>query len=422
MEIDLMQLTFEAKAPGDSWPYWKRVFWAMLGDAPFQVFLDTCNQDQDQFGQYEALAGAASEALAPDWEGNRDLGSRGKWAFGLLPYELKSVFEPGVERLSPLIEWPETAFFSPDWVAAIDRQNEMVHIWGWVGPLPDPVEEAEFISPAPVFSSNFTRARYLDTVAKIRENILDGEYYEINLSQVFSARVELSSPRAVFQKLTGISPTPFASFFRFGDRYIMAASPERFLQKKGALLTTQPIKGTTRRGVSPAEDQALMDTLRHSEKEQAENVMIVDLSRNDLHRVCKPGTVRTPYLFEVQTFKQVHQLVSTVVGELEPDMDFGEIMPRIFPPGSMTGAPKIRTMEWINTWEGQGRGAYSGSVGYIDPAGDFDFNVVIRGLVYDHANHQLMYQVGGAITADSDAAREYEETLLKARAIRGVMD
>lgn len=418
-----MKLTFEAKAPRETWVHWKRVFWAMLGDAPYQAFFDTCNQEQDHFGRYEALAGAASEALSPDWEGNRDLGSRGKWTFGLMPYELKSVFEPKVKSLSPLIAWPETAFFAPDWVAAIDRHRETVHIWGWNGPLPEPQPEGEDIlpDPAPVFTSNFTRARYLDTVANIQENILDGEYYEINLSQVFSAGVELPSPRAVFQKLTGISPTPFASFLRFGDRYVMAASPERFLQKKGALLTTQPIKGTSRRGASPAEDDVLMAALRHSEKEQAENVMIVDLSRNDLHRVCKPGTVQTPYLFEVQTFKQVHQLVSTVVGELEPGMDFGEIMPRIFPPGSMTGAPKIRTMEWINTWEGQGRGAYSGCVGYIDPSGDFDFNVVIRGWVYDHANRQLVYQVGGAITADSDPAREYEETLLKARAIRGVM-
>jgi para-aminobenzoate synthetase component 1 len=198
---------------------------------------------------------------------------------------------------------------------------------------------------------------------------------------------------------------------------VLCASPERFLQKQGERLISQPIKGTAKRGQTPEEDAARITHLRTSEKEQAENVMIVDLTRNDLHRSCITGSVEVPYLFEIQTFPTVHQMVSTVTGQVQPGLAWQQVVANTFPPGSMTGAPKVKAMELIRRYEGRARGAYAGSLGYCTPDGDFDLNVVIRSIVWDSASGKLSYHVGGAITYDSTPEAEYEETLLKALAI-----
>jgi len=222
--------------------------------------------------------------------------------------------------------------------------------------------------------------------------------------------------------LTGVSPVPFASYLRWQDCYLICASPERFLQLRGDQLCSQPIKGTAPRGMTSAADAAHRAYLAHSEKEQAENVMIVDLTRNDLHRSCRTGTVTVPQLFEIQVFPQVFQLVSTVVGQKRPELSVPQVLANTFPPGSMTGAPKVMTLGMIDRYEPLGRGLYAGSVGYFAPGGDFDFNVVIRSLIYDAREQLLSYHVGGAITYDSDPQREYEETLIKARAIRKLFE
>jgi para-aminobenzoate synthetase component 1 len=206
------------------------------------------------------------------------------------------------------------------------------------------------------------------------------------------------------------------------DKYLLCASPERFLQKKGRRIISQPIKGTARRNTASKEaDEQLKEQLHQSQKDRSENVMVVDLVRNDLSKICKEATVQTEELCGIYSFPQVHQLISTVTGELSEGIDFSKILRATFPMGSMTGAPKIRVMQLIERYEKTKRGIYSGCIGYISPANDFDFNVVIRSIMYNAASRYLSYQVGGGITFYSDAEKEYEECLLKAAAIKKVL-
>jgi para-aminobenzoate synthetase component I len=218
--------------------------------------------------------------------------------------------------------------------------------------------------------------------------------------------------------LNDLSRAPFAAFMRWKDRYLLSGSPERFLQKKGDILRSQPIKGTRRRGTTSAEDESIRAELAACEKDRAENVMIVDLVRNDLARNCLPGSVVVDELFGIHTFQTVHQMISTVRGTLRPDAHPMQALRDAFPMGSMTGAPKVRAMELIEHYERSRRGLYSGAVGYWTPGGDFDFNVVIRSLLYNAADRYLSYHVGGAIVYDSAGEQEYEECLLKGEAMQ----
>src|SRR5690606_15451497 len=220
-----------------------------------------------------------------------------------------------------------------------------------------------------------------------------------------------------YLSLNAISPTPFSTFFKLGDKYILSASPERFLAKRGETLISQPIKGTAPRGHSQAEDQAIRDALRTKPNEVAGNAMIVDLVRNDMTRSAKPGTVAAERKLEVKSYKQVHQLVSTITCTKSPEIGDIEAIKNIFPPGSMTGAPKISAMALCDQYEHSRRGIYAGAVGYFAPDGDFDFNVVIRTILYNQASAYLSFHTGGAITIDAQAEKEYEECLLKASAI-----
>jgi para-aminobenzoate synthetase component 1 len=219
--------------------------------------------------------------------------------------------------------------------------------------------------------------------------------------------------------LSGASPNPFSAWYRVNDRSLFCASPERFLQKKGNTLLSQPIKGTAPRVPSdPAADRLQSQSLYHSRKDRAENVMVVDLVRNDLSKICIPGTVRVTELYGIYAFPQVYQMISTVAGEIKPNVDWTDAVKATFPMGSMTGAPKNSVLRLIRRYERSRRGLFSGAVGYIDPAGDFDFNVVIRSLLYNGEKGYLSYQVGSGITWYSDPAAEYEECLLKAEGIR----
>jgi para-aminobenzoate synthetase component 1 len=208
---------------------------------------------------------------------------------------------------------------------------------------------------------------------------------------------------------------------KFNDKYLLSASPERFLQKKGDTVTSMPIKGTIKRDGNPVKDEMLRTELRNNIKEQAENVMIVDLVRNDLTRSCTPGTIKVNELFQVYTFPKVHHLVSTVSGVLKPDVNGIDALRNAFPMGSMTGAPKVKVMQLTEQYEYSKRGIYSGAAGYFTPNADFDFNVVIRSLVYNQTSKYLSYHVGGAITWDSVPEREYEECLLKAGTIESAL-
>ncbi|GAB4410970.1 MAG: hypothetical protein OHK0039_15780 [Bacteroidia bacterium] len=391
----------------------------------YAAFFDTCDSPVDRYGQWDYLLGVArSDAAAiVRWEDfvARPVG----WCMGILPYELRVLLEPGLRhRQEPWVALPEVALFVPEVVVGKRRgaaNYAVLHDPGGLLPaeLPPPPSGQQEVAP-PLFTALTDRETYLDQIRRLQVHIHDGDSYEVNLSQAFVATAMLADPAATFRRLTDLSPVPFAAFVRHGDTYLISASPERFLQRQGPCLRSQPIKGTAPRGSTPAEDEALRQHLQHSDKEQAENVMIVDLTRNDLYRCCLPHSVTVPHLFEVQTFPQVFQLVSTVEGLVDPTLDAAAVLSRSFPPGSMTGAPKVMSMELIDRYEPTARGAYAGSAGYFTPEGDFDLNVIIRSLRYDAATRRLSYHVGGAITFDSDPAQEYEETLVKARALRAL--
>lgn len=263
---------------------------------------------------------------------------------------------------------------------------------------------------------------YLKDVSAIRQHIIEGNVYELNYCQEFYAENCNINPLAVYLRLNEHSAMPFSCYYKLKDKYLMCASPERFLKKEKNKLISQPIKGTIKRGKDKKEDQQLKEKLKNDIKERAENVMIVDLVRNDLARTAVPGTVKVEELFGVYTYPKVHQMISTIVSELKPEIQFLDAIQNAFPMGSMTGAPKIAAMQLIEQYEKTKRGLYSGAVGYIKPDEDFDFNVVIRSILYTAYDQYLSFQVGGAITYDSVPEKEYEECLLKANAIMNLFN
>ena len=264
--------------------------------------------------------------------------------------------------------------------------------------------------------STFTRRGYLDAVARVREYIVAGDIFQANLSQRFQTRLPVP-PFQLYQQLRQRNPAPFSAYLDFGELQVLSASPERFLRldQERREVETRPIKGTRPRGLGPMHDAALGRALAESEKDRAENVMIVDLLRNDLSRVCRPGTVRVPELFALEHHPTVHHLVSTVVGELEPAADAIDLLRATFPGGSITGAPKVRAMEIIAELEPTQRGVYCGSIGYLSASGAMDTSIVIR--TYLVLRGQVYFQAGGGIVADSDPELEYRETLDKARGL-----
>ncbi len=278
----------------------------------------------------------------------------------------------------------------------------------------------------PKISCRFTEEEYLQTVEIIKNHIIEGDVYELNLCiEFFIEKLELN-PLEAYQELCKISKMPFSSFLKItvndSEKYALCASPERFLKKTGNKLISQPIKGTVKRGLTQEEDEELKNYLRTSEKERAENMMIVDLVRNDLARSAEIGSTHASEMFGIYSFQQVHQMISTVEATLHKDKNWSEAIKNAFPMGSMTGAPKIKATQLIEKYEKTKRGLYSGSVGYITPNGDFDFNVVIRTLFYDSFSKYASFQVGGAITYDSEPKSEWEECLLKAKAIRSLFE
>jgi para-aminobenzoate synthetase component I len=264
--------------------------------------------------------------------------------------------------------------------------------------------------------STFTHQGYLDAVSRVRDYIVAGDIFQANLSQRFQSRLS-EAPFELYRRLRRHNPAPFAAYLDLGDLAVLSASPERFLRldQERRLIETRPIKGTRPRGLGPMHDAALGRALAESEKDRAENVMIVDLLRNDLSRVCRPGSVRVPELFALEHHPTVHHLVSTVVGELEPGADAFDLIRAAFPGGSITGAPKVRAMEIIAELEPTQRGVYCGSIGYLGATGAMDTSIVIR--TYLLLRGQVYFQAGGGIVADSDPELEYRETLDKARGL-----
>lgn len=388
------------------------------------LFLDN-NAYGHTAGRYECLCGkGAGQSFGAEDILNGAL-PVSSWLMGHLCYDLKNEIEPRLHSKNKATYQYETAkLFIPESIAFIRRGTTLLEI---ISENPDAIfaeilsEEIDESPIATIEKVDWQAARdktaYLQCVQALREHIRNGDCYEINLCNAVSAENVRINPIQVFHALNSLAPNPFAACYRDGANYALSASPERFLLRSGNRVIAQPIKGTVRRSAHPEEDQHLRDSLAASTKDRAENVMITDLMRNDLARICNSGTVQVDELFGIYTFPKVHQMISTISGQLKPGTGFREIIKNTFPMGSMTGAPKIKVMELIDQYESTRRELFSGSLGYIEPNGDFDLNVMIRSIFYNEASGRLSYQTGGAITYDSDPEQEWEETRLKAAAI-----
>lgn len=354
--------------------------------------------------------------------------THGDWLFGHLAYDLKNETVPGLQSNHyDGIGFPDMHFFVPRVI--IQLQNDQAHIGGgfltreqageiFTAVLNTPPDAAPVVtSAAQPLQSRLDHQRYITAVKNLQQHILQGDCYEVNFCREnFVENINIHPP-ALFTRLNNLSPSPFAAYYRLHERYLACSSPERFIRKEGSAVISQPIKGTSRKDADPVKDRQLQQDLLNSAKERAENVMVVDLVRNDLSRTAMQGTVEVTELFGIYSFAHVHHMISTVAAQLSPGTSFTEVLRNAFPMGSMTGAPKIRVMQLIEQYEQTRRGLYSGAVGYITPAGDFDFNVVIRSMLYNANNRYLSFQTGSAITFYSDPEKEWEECLLKAAAM-----
>ncbi len=345
------------------------------------------------------------------------------WLFGYFSYDLKNSIHPSLKSREPIL-WPLLHFFRPEVV--IEQHNgictihyyptktssdRLAHILAEIQ-QPDILAE---VSPI-AFREVVSKDEYLSKVAQIQREIQLGNIYEINYCIPYKAEVENLDAAALYKKLNQRTKAPFSVFYQDNERALMCGSPERYLKKQGSLLTSQPIKGTIRRG-DGMDDDALKEQLRNDPKERAENIMITDLVRNDLSQVAESKTVNVDELCEIYTFRTVHQMISTISASLAKDKTAFDAIRASFPMGSMTGAPKISAMKLIDKMEACSRGLYSGSFGYFTPNGDFDFNVIIRSMLYNRRSGMLSFQVGSAITRLSDPVAEYNECLLKADAL-----
>lgn len=344
-----------------------------------------------------------------------------EFVFVQLAYDIKNELEALQSNNPDEIGFPQLFAFVPEQLLVIGVGGECI--------LGD--ELADFylkqtrteMQPQPPVEvkQQVSKEQYLHDVEAIREHIIRGDVYELNYCMAFFNDAVQLDAYATYERLIEKSPVPFAAFFKLGERFLMCASPERFITKNNGRIYSQPIKGTAKRCSTPKDDEQQKEKLLNSEKERAENLMIVDLVRNDLAKTAETGSIKVDELFGMYSFKQVHQMISTVSSLPKSSMSNTKVIQGAFPMGSMTGAPKIMAMELIEQYEQTKRGLYSGSVGYFAPDGTFDLNVVIRSLQYHAGKQYLNFEVGGAITYDSVPEEEYDECLLKARAMMEVL-
>lgn len=400
------------------------------------VFLDSNNYSQ-KYSSYDlVLAVDAFTSIKTDSENAfQDLyqyqSQTKDWLFGYLSYDLKNDTEALQSHNFDGLDFPDLFFFQPKKLFLVkDNQVEIQYLRMCDDEIESDLNEITISQSEELTTYNLehfsiqqriSKENYLSKVGKMLEHIHRGDIYEANFCMEFFANDAKIEPLAIYQKLNEISEPPFAVYFRNNTQYLLSASPERYLRKEGTKVISQPIKGTAKRSVDTNEDEQSKLNLVHNEKERSENIMIVDLVRNDLSQTATKGSVQVEELCQPYTFKQVHQMISTVISEVEPSTSPIEILRTTFPMGSMTGAPKISAMQIIEELEETKRGLYSGAVGYFTPTNDFDFNVVIRSILYNATNDYLSFSVGSAITSLSDPAMEYEECLLKAKAMFEVL-
>ncbi len=356
------------------------------------------------------------------------LSNNDDWLFGHVAYDFKNHLSKTGSLHVDRIGFPDAFFFQPETVIQLRNdeaiisclKNNPVMIFQEIRDRK--VEIPNSRSQALKMEARITKDSYLSIINQLKQHILRGDCYEINFCQEFFSENVIIDALLVYGQLSSLSPSPFSCYYKLIDKYLLCASPERYLKKTGNQIISQPIKGTSKRNnTDEIQDSLLKTQLNFSPKDRSENVMVVDLVRNDLSKVCKEGTVKVDELFGIYSFPQVHQMISTISGELDTAIDLVDVLKATFPMGSMTGAPKKRVIELIEQYEQTKRGIYSGCVGYITPEKDYDFNVVIRSIMYNQATNYLSYQVGGGITFYSDAEKEYEECLLKADAIKTIL-
>ncbi len=419
-------------------------------------YLDSNEQQQDKYSNYECLIALANYKTAlqnkrlllhqPNSNSFKALqqfyDTKKDWLFGFFSYDLKNEIEALHSQNKDGIQMPDCFFVQPEIVITLtktgainirilgENQEKTAQQAASIFQAITAITSAQLIQSNKKTSGNnsaklqarISHTSYIEQVKALQQHIQLGNIYEVNFCQEFyQTNLKNFAPCPTFVRLNKNTQAPFAAFVQLQNKYLLCASPERFLKKMGPKIISQPIKGTIKRGANLAEDEALKKTLYHDPKERAENVMIVDLVRNDLTPTAQFRSVQVEELFGVYTFKTVHHLISTISAQLRPNVPFTKAIRHAFPMGSMTGAPKVRAMQLIEQYEWSKRGLYSGSVGYISPSGDFDFNVVIRSLLYNADTQYLSLQVGGAITAKAIPEKEFEECLLKAEAVLGVI-
>ena len=405
--------------------------------------MDVClllnnNESLNAFGLHEiefALAAGVKHACVgtnhDDFEALNAFRNihKNEYCFGFFTYDLKNQIEDLSSNNFDGIQFPSLYFFVPEHVFIINKNGEIIFksnlfdsVDEWLESIDKYEQNSIATSKKTILKQRVSKEIYLKNIEKIKEHIIAGDVYEMNFCMEFFDDDAAIDPIEIYKQLQKASPVPFGSFIKYFDKYLACASPERFILKKEEKLFSQPIKGTIKRNLTDEkEDNHLKELLLHSEKERAENLRIVDLVRNDLAHSSKTGSIKVEELFGIYSFKQVHQMISTVSSTIDKKVDVVDAIKNAFPMGSMTGAPKVIAMEFIEQYEATKRGLYSGAVGYFAPNGNFDFNVVIRSIQYNKTNKYLSLMVGGAITFDSIAANEYDECLLKAQATMQVL-
>lgn len=411
----------------------KLLFWAQQ----FReiAWLDS-NEYPQHYGSYDVLLAVdAFTAIQTDTKNafddlNQYQSQAKDWLFGYLSYDLKNDTEILQSENYDGLGFPDLFFFQPKKVILLKGDtielhylamcdDEMESDWSEILTQQLPVTE---IADSIRIQQRISKSEYLFKVGKMLEHIHRGDCYEANFCMEFFAENATINPYQTYKQLNAISEPPFATFFKHNKHYLLSASPERYLRKEGTKIISQPIKGTAKRHTVTAEDNRIKVALAANPKERSENIMIVDLVRNDLSHTAQKGSVQVEELCGIYTFKQVHQMISTVVSEVKEGITPVDILKTTFPMGSMTGAPKIAAMQRIEELEETKRGLYSGAMGYFTPEGDFDFNVVIRSILYNAATQYVSFSVGSAITAAALPEQEYDECLLKAKAMREVLE
>ncbi|MCH5596602.1 anthranilate synthase component I family protein [Niabella ginsengisoli] len=395
-------------------------------------FSTFCFLDSSQYQNgYDLIVGAGvSESFnssTPDALDNFQLfiNKKARWLFGHLGYELATSEKISHSYKNDQLFFPDLFFFEPEIlltlkhgeviIEATDTEEIFNNIQQTVPP------ESKYEQQFQQIESKISRNEYLSILNQLKQHLQRGDCYEINFCQEFFVKNVLADPFSLFNKLCEKSPNPFSGLYRIDDKWLLCASPERFIKKEKDQIISQPIKGTLQRHQNNDPEKERVALLQ-SEKDRAENVMVVDLVRNDLSRICEEGSVKVDELFGIYSFPQVHQMISTVSGRLKREVKFKDIINATFPMGSMTGAPKVKVMQLIDQYEKSKRGIFSGALGYINADGDFDFNVVIRSMMYNQSTQYLSFQAGGGITIYSDAEKEWEESLLKAKAIKEILE